>query len=178
MVDQSELVSRVFLRQRNQDRPSCSLRMRMLSKCRQGHICTISPHETVAHGSVNTSSPLRFPFIHFSLWQAWRVLSRLHGSNLAYTPMIHSGLFANPSNTRYQQEQFDIATGEEGDAMLDRPLTAQFCSNDKDVFLAAATRLAESGKVDCVDLNLVRRRNRLHAKTCAAVVAPLNSPIR
>merc|ERR1711939_446059 len=85
---------------------------------------------------------------------AWRVLSRLHGSNLAYTPMFHAGLFANPANTRYQLEQFDTVSDEEGDAKLDRPLTVQFCSNDKDVFLAAATRLAESGKIDCVDLNL------------------------
>lgn len=86
--------------------------------------------------------------------QAWRVLSRLHGANLSYTPMIHAALFSGPHNDRYRREQFDLSTGEEGSAPLDRPLIAQFCANDPQTFLRAATIVAESGRVDAVDLNL------------------------
>ena len=89
------------------------------------------------------------------LCQAWRILSRLHGASLCYTPMIHSTLFSNPQNTRYQHEQFDLCSAEEGDALLDRPLIAQFCSNNVDHFLTAATKMAEAKVVDAVDLNLV-----------------------
>ena len=69
--------------------------------------------------------------------------------------MIHAALFANPQNSRYRKEQFDLHAGEEGHETLDRPVVAQFCANDPDTFLQAATRLAESGQVDAVDLNLV-----------------------
>ena len=77
--------------------------------------------------------------------------------------MIHSALFSNPQNARYRKEQFDLETGEEGHSTLDRPVIAQFCSNDKNTFLNAATILAESGKVDAVDLNLVSRHRILRA---------------
>jgi tRNA-dihydrouridine synthase 1 len=83
------------------------------------------------------------------------MLSRLHGSSIAYTPMIHSALFSTENNFRYRTEQFDLASGEEGDIKLDRPVVAQFCSNNKDTFLKAASLIAESGQVDAVDLNLV-----------------------
>lgn len=69
--------------------------------------------------------------------------------------MIHSTLFAQESNHRYRVEQFDLLSGEEGHVQLDRPLVAQFCSNNKDTFLKAASMIAESGQVDAVDLNLV-----------------------
>lgn len=85
------------------------------------------------------------------------MLSRLHGATLCYTPMIHSALFANPQNDKYRLEQFDLLHGEEGNATIDRPLVAQFCSNDPEHFFTAASRLADAGAVDAVDLNLVRR---------------------
>lgn len=70
--------------------------------------------------------------------------------------MIHAGLFSNSQNERYQREQFDFESGEEGKHVLDRPVTAQFCANNKETFLTAARRIAESGDlVDAVDLNLV-----------------------
>lgn len=68
--------------------------------------------------------------------------------------MIHSALFATESNQRYRTDLFDLLSGEEGHTQLDRPLVAQFCSNNKDTFLKAATIIAESGQVDAVDLNL------------------------
>lgn len=94
--------------------------------------------------------------------QAWRVLSRIHGSTLCYTPMIHAGLYSQASNTRYHREQFDLLSGEEGSFPLDRPVIAQFCANDKETFLAAASKLAEElegdpqrrRRVCAVDLNL------------------------
>lgn len=70
--------------------------------------------------------------------------------------MIHSALFATESNQRYRTDLFDLLSGEEGHTQLDRPLVAQFCSNNKDTFLKAASIIAESGQVDAVDLNLVR----------------------
>lgn len=75
--------------------------------------------------------------------------------------MIHSALFSTESNQRYRTDLFDLASGEEGQVQLDRPLVAQFCSNNKDTFLKAATIIAESGQVDAVDLNLVSRANTL-----------------
>jgi len=72
--------------------------------------------------------------------------------------MIHSALFSTESNQRYRTDLFDLASGEEGHVQLDRPLVAQFCSNNKDTFLKAATIIADSGQVDAVDLNLVRQK--------------------
>ncbi|SGY16639.1 BQ5605_C012g06935 [Microbotryum silenes-dioicae] len=82
---------------------------------------------------------------------AWRILSRLHGANLAYTPMFHAALFS--SNPKYEQEQFDSSPESiEGVAPYDRPLIVQFCANDKDKWLAAAKKVV--GRCDAVDLNL------------------------
>lgn len=69
--------------------------------------------------------------------------------------MIHSALFQEERNFKYRNEQFNLMHGEEGHPTLDRPLIAQFCSNDPVHFLQAATKLAEAGVVDAVDLNLV-----------------------
>lgn len=85
---------------------------------------------------------------------AWRILSRLHGADLVYTPMIHAALFSSDDHPSYLRAQFDLAMGEEGRAGLDRPLMAQFCANDPKVFLRAAMRIAEPGACDAVDLNL------------------------
>ncbi|GAA6008439.1 hypothetical protein JCM10207_007109 [Rhodosporidiobolus poonsookiae] len=82
---------------------------------------------------------------------AWRVLSRLHGANLCYTPMFHAALFA--SQQKYQPEMFDLSPGSiEGVAPYDRPLIVQFCANDKDQWLEAARKV--EGRCDAVDLNL------------------------
>lgn len=110
---------------------------------------------------------------------AWRVLSRLHGADLVYTPMINGRLrrireyvrscadesqllsllfpahmFQPSIHPAYCHEQFDLTSGEEGNAMLDRPLIAQFCANDPQEFYQGALRLASAGVVDAVDLNL------------------------
>lgn len=103
-----------------------------------------------------------FEVIHADLWPAvvvdaselaWRILSRLHGADLIYTPMINANIF-NSEHPIYQHEQFDLVSGEEGHTTLDRPLIAQFCSNDKEQFFSSAMYLAEKGVCDAVDLNL------------------------
>ncbi|GJN87643.1 hypothetical protein Rhopal_000598-T1 [Rhodotorula paludigena] len=82
---------------------------------------------------------------------AWRILSRVHGANLCYTPMFHAALFA--TQPKYQPEMFDLSPDSlEGVAPYDRPLVVQFCANDKDQFLAAAKKV--EGRCDAVDLNL------------------------
>ncbi|GAA5961828.1 hypothetical protein JCM3765_004086 [Sporobolomyces pararoseus] len=82
---------------------------------------------------------------------AWRILSRLYGANLCYTPMFHAAHFA--AQPKYQQEMFDISpTSIEGLAPYDRPLIVQFCANDKDQWLASAEKVV--GRCDAVDLNL------------------------
>ncbi|KAL8279907.1 hypothetical protein RQP46_007757 [Phenoliferia psychrophenolica] len=84
---------------------------------------------------------------------AWRILSRVHGATLAYTPMFHAALFSSSDSTRYQEAHFDMSpTSLEGVAPYDRPLVVQFCANDKDLWLAAAKKV--EGRCDAVDLNL------------------------
>lgn len=87
---------------------------------------------------------------------AWRILSRYYGAQLCYTPMIHSTLFSDPKNLKYRSEQFDLKSNEEGSHDLDRPLIAQFCSNDPQTFLNASNLLVDDDldKVDAIDLNL------------------------
>ncbi|KPV76151.1 uncharacterized protein RHOBADRAFT_25176, partial [Rhodotorula graminis WP1] len=82
---------------------------------------------------------------------AWRILSRMYGANLCYTPMFHAALFA--TQPKYQPEMFDLSPDSlEGVAPYDRPLVVQFCANDKDQWLAAAKKV--EGRCDAVDLNL------------------------
>jgi len=65
--------------------------------------------------------------------------------------MFHAALFSTQS--KYQHEMFDLTPGSiEGVAPYDRPLIVQFCANDKDQWLASASKL--EGKCDAVDLNL------------------------
>lgn len=90
---------------------------------------------------------------------AWRILSRYYGAQLCYTPMIHSALFSEPKNLKYRQEQFDLESNEEGSLNLDRPLIAQFCSNDPQTFLKATRFITgddqnPTHRVDAIDLNL------------------------
>jgi tRNA-dihydrouridine synthase 1 len=73
----------------------------------------------------------------------FRMLCRRYGTQLAYTPMLHSRLFRD--SAKYRQEHFTTCPE-------DRPLFAQFCGDDPETLLAAAQQLP-AGACDAVDLN-------------------------
>ena len=73
---------------------------------------------------------------------AFRELCRRYGATLGYTPMIHARLFVE--SPKYRREVFSTSSS-------DRPLLAQFCANDPDVLLEAATMIAPY--CDGVDIN-------------------------
>lgn len=74
---------------------------------------------------------------------AWRLLSRRHGAELCYTPMLNAKIFLE--HTSYQQREFQTCPE-------DHPLIAQFCGHDPEVILQAARRVQD--QVEAVDLNL------------------------
>lgn len=74
---------------------------------------------------------------------AWRLLSRRHGAELCYTPMLNAKIFLN--HRGYREREFQTHPA-------DHPLIAQFCGHDPETIVAAA-RLVQS-QVEAVDLNL------------------------
>lgn len=74
---------------------------------------------------------------------AWRIISRRYGADLCFTPMLHARLFNEQPS--YAHEVFSTNA-------QDRPLIVQFCANDPETLLQAATKVAPY--CDAIDLNL------------------------
>lgn len=74
---------------------------------------------------------------------AWRLLSRRHGAELCYTPMLNAKIFLE--HREYRRREFQTHPE-------DHPLIAQFCGHDPEVILAAARQVQD--EVEAVDLNL------------------------
>ncbi|KAI0883535.1 FMN-linked oxidoreductase [Annulohypoxylon maeteangense] len=102
---------------------------------------------------------------------AWRMLTRSfltpaeNSKVLAYTPMFHARLFEEAPkyrDTHFEATQPSTPTDPEqppqsvpfldGNPAFDRPLFVQFCANDPEHLLGAATQVAPF--CDAVDLNL------------------------
>jgi len=73
----------------------------------------------------------------------FRMLCRKYGATMAWTPMLHSRMFAEQKKYRKK----NLTTCPE-----DRPLAIQFCANDPDILLKAA--LLVQDQCDAIDINL------------------------
>jgi tRNA-dihydrouridine synthase 1 len=73
---------------------------------------------------------------------AFRLLCRRYGTNLCYTPMLHSRMLITQKT--YKDEHFTTC-------LQDRPLVAQLCGDDPETLLKAARML--ENEVDAIDLN-------------------------
>lgn len=73
----------------------------------------------------------------------FRMLCRKYGATMAWTPMLHSRMFAEQKKYRKK----NLTTCAE-----DRPLAIQFCANDPDILLQAA--LLVQDQCDAIDINL------------------------
>ncbi|CAH1439683.1 unnamed protein product [Lactuca virosa] len=73
----------------------------------------------------------------------FRMLCRKYGAEAAYTPMLHSRIFAE--SNKYRSKEFTTCKE-------DRPLFVQFCGNDPEILLEAAYRV--ESYCDYVDINL------------------------
>ena len=101
--------------------------------------------------SSSRTAPLRVcaPMVtHSEL--AFRQLTRNHGVNLCYTPMIHARHFVESESFRRSNCDFDSAI--EG-MQHSRPTIAQIAANEPST-AAAAAQILEAAGVDAVDLNL------------------------
>ncbi|GFU68629.1 hypothetical protein TNCV_4741511 [Trichonephila clavipes] len=74
---------------------------------------------------------------------AFRMLCRRYGAQLCYSPMLHSSQFSQ--DFLYRKDNFSTC-------VEDRPLIVQFCANDPNVFVNAASMV--SSECDAIDLNL------------------------
>lgn len=73
---------------------------------------------------------------------SFRMLCRAHGTQLCYTPMLHSRLTVEDKN--YLPMNFSTCKE-------DRPLVIQFCGNDPDTLLEACKKVED--QCDAVDIN-------------------------
>ena len=74
---------------------------------------------------------------------AFRLLCRRYGTELAYTPMMNSELFA--VDEEYRKEQFQCT-------QEDRPIVAHFSGNNAEIMVQAAKHV--ENRCDAIDLNL------------------------
>ena len=73
----------------------------------------------------------------------FRMLTRRHGADLCYTPMLHARLAVE--SREYLPKHFTTCAA-------DRPLVVQFCGNDPATLLAAGLRVQD--RCDGIDINL------------------------
>ncbi len=71
---------------------------------------------------------------------------------LRYASDSRVQMFADNNALANRRKYFDIASGEEGNPSMDRPLLVQFCANDHEKLLASA--LVVQDHCDGIDINL------------------------